>query len=83
VLLGRPAILAAGRLQGLELFDSGTVRLGVDVAIAAGLAFVSALISIALLMAWLQRSGFGPFVIYRVILGGGLLYLHYGGFIGG
>jgi undecaprenyl-diphosphatase len=39
---------------------------------------VFALFAIALLMFWLKRASFTPFVVYRVILGGGLLYFAYG-----
>ena len=41
-------------------------------------ACLTALPAIALMMAWLRRSGYGIFVIYRVILGLGLLAVAYG-----
>jgi undecaprenyl-diphosphatase len=40
--------------------------------------FVSALIAIAVMMRWLGRASFMPFVIYRICLGAGLLYWVYG-----
>ena len=46
----------------------------------AGLSFATAILSIAALMAWLQRASFTPFVIYRVILGMALLGYAYGWF---
>jgi undecaprenyl-diphosphatase len=73
LLLGIPAILGAGTLGGLKLYQAGDVSLGLDAAMAAGIAFVAALISITVMMAWLRRAGFMPFVIYRLILGGALL----------
>ena len=73
LLLGIPAILGAGTLGGLKLYRAGDVSLGLDAAFAAGVAFVAALISITVMMAWLRRAGFMPFVIYRLILGGALL----------
>jgi undecaprenyl-diphosphatase len=45
---------------------------------AAGLSFVVAILSIAALMAWVQRASFTPFVIYRVVLGAVLLAFAYG-----
>jgi undecaprenyl-diphosphatase len=42
---------------------------------------VSALVAITLLMAWLRRATFTPFVVYRVVLGVLLLAFAYG-FIG-
>ena len=73
LLLAIPAILGAGTLEGVKLYRQGGLALGIDAAIAAGLAFVTALLSITLMMAWLQRAGFMPFVAYRLILGGALL----------
>ena len=77
LLMSIPTILAAGGLIGLELYQSGELFLGTDLLIAAGLAFVTALLAIAAMMAWLRHAGFGPFVIYRIILGAGLLYWVY------
>jgi undecaprenyl-diphosphatase len=73
LLLSIPAILGAGTLGGLKLYKSGDVSLGLDAAVAAGIAFVAALISINLMMSWLRRAGFMPFVVYRLILGFALL----------
>ena len=73
LLLGIPAILGAGTLGGLKLYRAGDISLGLDAAMAAGIAFIAALISITAMMAWLRRAGFTPFVIYRLILGGALL----------
>jgi len=79
LLLAIPAILGAGTLAGLDLYESGDMSLGRDAAIAAGLAFLAALVAIAVMMAWLRRASFTPFVVYRVILGTLLLALVYGG----
>jgi undecaprenyl-diphosphatase len=78
MLLSIPAIVAAGTLEGLELRATGNVQLTTDVAFAAILAFFSALVAIGLLMRWLARSSFTPFVVYRVVLGGFLLWQFYG-----
>ncbi len=40
-------------------------------------------LAIAIIMAWLKRAGFGPFVVYRLLLGGFLLWLIYSGQLGG
>ncbi|NQU58522.1 MAG: undecaprenyl-diphosphate phosphatase [Rhodospirillales bacterium] len=78
MLLSIPTIIGAGALKGLELYQSGDVRLTSDAMLAAGISFITALIAIVVLMAWLKRSSFTPFVIYRIILGVGLLGLSYG-----
>ncbi len=78
MLLSIPAILGAGTLKGLELYRSGDAALTNDALVVGGLAFIVALIAISLMMAWLRRATFTPFVVYRVLLGGGLLALAYG-----
>lgn len=80
MLLSIPTILAAGTLASIELIETGNPNLGADALLAAVLAFAAALGSISLLMRWLQQSGFMPFVIYRLLLGAGLLVWSYGVF---
>lgn len=79
LLLAIPAILGAGSLAGLDLYESGDMSLGRDALLAAALAFAAALLAIAAMMAWLRRASFAPFVVYRILLGGLLLALAYGG----
>jgi len=78
MLLSIPAIVGAGALKGYELWRAGDARLTTDAFTAAGLAFVTALIAIVLMMAWLRRATFTPFVVYRVVLGIFLLAVAYG-----
>ena len=77
LLLSIPTIAGAGLLAGRDLYESGNVQLGYDVALAVVLSFVTAMGAIAFLMNWLQNAGFGPFVLYRIALGGALLYWIY------
>ena len=77
-LLGIPAIAGAGLLTALELNENGA-GVPADALIAAGLTFFSAIAAIAFLMALVRRMNFLPFVIYRLVLGIGLLVLAYGG----
>ncbi len=78
MLLSIPTILGAGALKGWDLYQAGDLALASDAFIAAGLAFVTALVAIAVMMAWLRRASFAPFVIYRVVLGLLVLGLAYG-----
>ena len=73
MLMSIPAIAAAGALKGLELYRVGDAQLTGDAVVAAGLSFGIAIVAIALLMAWLRRATFTPFVVYRIGLGVGLL----------
>ena len=73
LLLAIPAILGASVLKGLDIFLSNNVNLGIDFLIAAGISFCAALASISIMMKWLNRAGFMPFVVYRIIMGALLL----------
>jgi undecaprenyl-diphosphatase len=73
MLLAIPAILGAGVLAGFDLLQAGNARLGFDALVAAALAFVFALLAIAVLLRWLRHAGFLPFVVYRLALGAILL----------
>jgi undecaprenyl-diphosphatase len=77
MLLSIPTVMAAGVLAGLKLYQTGESALIADAALAAALAFVTAIAAISLLMRWLQHAGFMPFVVYRVVLGLGLLMWSY------
>lgn len=78
MLMSVPAIAAAGILVGADLVRSGNLQVGLDALVAAVLSFLFALAAIAFLMAWLRRWSFTPFVVYRLVLGAGLLYWVYG-----
>lgn len=73
MLLAIPAILGAGTLAGLDIYHSGDLRLGADALGAAVVSFFFALVAIALMVRWLRHASFTPFVVYRLLLGGGLL----------
>ena len=79
LLLSIPTIIGAGVLKGFELSKSGNKMLFYDVITVTGLSFLFALVAISLLMVWLRRANFTPFVIYRVLLGGVLLSIVYFG----
>jgi len=78
MLMSIPTILGAGLLSGLDLYKSGDIALGADALIAMGLSFVTALVAIWGLMAWLKHAGFTPFVLYRILLAAVLFYWIYG-----
>jgi undecaprenyl-diphosphatase len=79
LLLSIPAILGAGSLAGYDLYRSGNAVLGYTALVGAALAFGTALCAIVLMMGWLKRASFTPFVVYRVVLGSALLWWVYGG----
>lgn len=77
MLLSIPAIMGAGILGSLKLLEEGDVNVGMDAAIAAGLSAIVAFCAIGLLMKWIGKIGFMPFVIYRLLLGALLFGLYF------
>lgn len=73
LLLSIPVIVSAGGYQTLEVVQSAELALGMDALIACILAFSTALMAVALMMRWLRRASFLPFVVYRLLLGGVIL----------
>ncbi len=77
MLMSIPTILASGALLGTEVAieaDAAVIR---DGALAALFAFFSALLALTLMMRLLRSVSFTPYVVYRVILGIGLLVIAY------
>lgn len=82
LLLSIIAISGAGTLVGLSLLNSGDMALGIDALVAVILSFISGWLAIAAMMKFLQSRSFTIFAVYRILLGGLLLSLLYGGVIG-
>ena len=76
-LLAIPAIAGAGFVIGRELVQQGDLALTHDALIGAAIAFAAAMLAIALLMAWVRRASYLPFVIYRILFGAFLIYWFY------
>lgn len=77
MLMSIPTILASGILLGIEASrnsDAGMVR---DGALAAGFAFIAALIALRLMFKLLKFVSFTPYVVYRIGLGAALLWIVY------
>ena len=77
LLLSMTAISGAGLLGGLDLIEQNNLSFTYDILIAIVFSFLSGLLAIFLMMKWLSKSTFTPFVIYRLILGFGLLIFIY------
>ncbi len=73
--LSVPLIAAAGLLKGNELIATGSDHDWSMVGLGALVAFVSAYICIHLFLSLLEKIGFMPFVIYRMLLGAVLFFL--------
>ena len=78
MLLAIPAIMAGGTIGALEIVQSGNAQLGIDALIAATLSCIAALIAIKMFMGYIANATMTPFVLYRLALGGVLLWLAYG-----
>lgn len=73
MLMSIPAICAAATPLVLELMQDGTAEFRAAAILAGFLAFITALIAITFMMNWLRQASYTPFVVYRLLLGGGLL----------
>lgn len=80
-LMSIPTITAAGTVKGYQLFKSDDLSLLNDAALIFGFSFIFGLGAIAFMMRWLQKSTLTPFVVYRIILGIGLLLSVYSGYL--
>ncbi|MEI4235221.1 undecaprenyl-diphosphate phosphatase [Roseovarius sp. D22-M7] len=78
MLMSIPTIAASGLLLAGEAVLDADLAAMRDAAIAAGFAFVAALLALTLMMRLLNRVSFTPYVIYRLGLGLGLLVFAYG-----
>jgi undecaprenyl-diphosphatase len=79
MLMSIPTILASGALLSLDAMSDASGALARDGAIAAAFAFAAALAALHLMMRLLRSVDFTPYVVYRVILGVGLLAWAYAG----
>lgn len=77
MLMSIPTIIASGALLGLDVIGDADWALLKTAAIAAAFAFFAALGALALMMRLLASVSFTPYVIYRVLLGIGLLIWAY------
>ncbi|PHQ67557.1 MAG: undecaprenyl-diphosphate phosphatase [Robiginitomaculum sp.] len=78
MLMAMPIILAGGVYAFLRLIKNGNSGTGaanlVDGLIVAGLSFVAAYFAITIFMKLIERISFLPFMLYRLALGGLLLW---------
>ncbi|MEC8462446.1 MAG: undecaprenyl-diphosphate phosphatase [Pseudomonadota bacterium] len=78
MLLSIPAIVASGVPATLELVRSDVPQALNDAIFAGTMAFITAFVSVFLMMRWLKKASYTPFVIYRIFLGVGILVWVYG-----
>ena len=69
MILSIPIILGSAVLKGSDVFAHGSMDQFMDMLIAGFIAMVIAFLSIGAMMSIIQRVGFMPFIIYRVVLG--------------
>lgn len=74
-LMSIPIILAAASLMSLELAIGSVTIEWAPMLMAFLVSFASAWLCILLFMQVLSRIGMWPFVVYRILLGGGLCWL--------
>lgn len=78
MLLSIPAIIAAASLVAFEMYQANNLREIITTIDGITYSFIFSILAIYLVMWWLKKSTFLPFVIYRMFLGGFLLLDSYG-----
>ncbi len=78
MLLSIPTIAAAGLLVGFELYKNHKVTDLITAFDGVLYSFIFSVIAIYVIMWWLKKSTFLPFVLYRVVFGSALLLDAYG-----
>jgi undecaprenyl-diphosphatase len=78
MLLSIPAIIGATFLVGFELYQQNDFATLLNAIDGITYSFIASIIAIYIIMWWLKKSTFLPFVIYRIILGSILLLDSYG-----
>ena len=78
MLLSIPAIIAAAVLVAFEMYQENNLKELIYAIDGITYSFAASIIAIYIVMWWLKKSTFLPFVIYRVILGSLLLLDSYG-----
>jgi len=78
MLLSVPVIAGAGLLLGIEMYKDGDFTKLHHAALGVGYSFIASIAAIFIMMNWLKKYTFLPFVLYRVALGAFLLAYSYG-----
>lgn len=78
MLLSIPTIAGAGALVGWELYQQGNIAEIIYAMDGITYSFIASVLAIYIIMWWLKKSTFLPFVIYRLCLGSYLLLDSYG-----
>ena len=78
MLLSIPTIAGAGALVGWELYQQGNMMELMYAMDGITYSFIASILAIYIIMWWLKKSTFLPFVIYRLCLGSYLLLDSYG-----
>lgn len=78
MLLSIPAIIGAATLVGYELYSEGQIVQLLQAVDGVIYSFIASILAIDIMMWWLKKSTFLPFVIYRIALGTILLLNAYG-----
>jgi len=77
MLMSIPTILAAGGMEILDVIGKKSSTPMTDIVLAVILSALAAFLALSFMMRWLKSVSFTPYVVYRIILGLGLLGLAY------
>jgi len=75
LLMSIPAIAGAGSVLSMDIINNGNPDFILNVLLGTIIAFITAILAISIMMNWIKRRSFAPFVAYRIILGFLILFL--------
>ena len=75
LLMSIPAIAGAGSVLSLGIVNNGNPDFILNVFLGTIVAFITAILAISIMMNWIKRRSFTPFVVYRIALGFLILFL--------
>ena len=75
MLMSIPTIAAAGLISGIDAYAKEGIGALRESTVVIACSYISALVALHLMMRFLDRFRFTPYIIYRIILGAGLLLL--------
>lgn len=76
-LVAMPTIFGASLLDFKDIVQEANYDFQINALIGVGASFLSSLVAIAFMIKWLSKYSFVPFVVYRLLLGTGLLTYAY------
>jgi len=78
MLLAIPALIVLNVRDGISISSNQPISITGSEIVGSVVGFIGALIALFAMMSWLRRSSYLPFIVYRFVIGAGILAIAYG-----